>query len=227
MLRKLSSQVSAERVQPHCHAHVRSSLQSLPLLLQETKMPQNGAAEPLYRNRRAMERSKKTTNLLTFDISQYARFALAYTNGTGGWKAQLQLPSWISTSVYEFISAPAIAGWTYSYRVYSIIPDDSEVIRKIKCGDLVGIQQMFSSRDASPFDRTTDGTSLLHVRMDYSLSYGQIFTFFFLSTQRYINSTKYANYYFNLVFGHYWTIVCKKRQFPFLHVVSGVWLILA
>lgn len=165
MLRKLTSQVSAARVQPQCHAHVRSSQQTLPLLLNETKMPQsqNGAGETLYRNRRTMERSRKTTNLLTFDVSQYARFALAYTNGTGGWKAQLQLPSWLSTSVYEFTSAPAIAGWTYSYRVYNIIRDDSEIIKKIECGDLIGVQQMFSSRSASPFDRTTDGLSLLHV----------------------------------------------------------------
>lgn len=167
MLRKLSSQAPAVRVQPHCHAHVR---QPLPLLLKETKMPQiqDSADEFHLRNTRTMERSRKTTNLLTFDISQYARFALAYTNGTGGWKAQLQLPSWLSTSVYEFTSAPAIAGWTYSYRIYNIIPDDSEIIRKISCGDLLGVRQMFSSRNASPFDRTSDGMSLLHVCMPFS-----------------------------------------------------------
>lgn len=166
MLRKLSSQVSAARVQPQCHAHVR---QPLPLLLHE-KMPQTQteADEFDYRNKRTMERSRETTDLLKFDISQYARFALAYTNATGGWRAQLQLPSWLSTRVYEFISAPVVSGWTYSYRVYNVIADDSEIIRKIRCGDIVGVRQMFSSRTASPFDRDADGDSLLYVCMPCS-----------------------------------------------------------
>lgn len=175
MLRKLSSQAPAPRVQPQRHALVRQSRQSLPLLPQEKKMPQfqDDADEFFPKSNKTIERSKKTTNQWTITISQYARFALTCTNEAGGWKAQLQLPGWISTSVYEFLSAPAIAGWTYSYRVYNVIPEGSEIIKKIECGDIVGVRQMFSSRKASPFDRNASGESLLYVRMTSLLLFGQ------------------------------------------------------
>lgn len=161
MLRKLSSQTIAKRFQPQNHGQVQQTLTQQP----KVKMPQIqfDENELLVRNKRAIERSSKTTNLLSFTLSKYARFVLTYTQTNGGWQAQLQLPSWLSTSVYEFISAPAIAGWAYSYRVYNIIHDDSEIIRKIKCGDLIGVRQLFSNRDASPFDRSARGMSLLYV----------------------------------------------------------------
>ncbi|PTB65979.1 hypothetical protein BBK36DRAFT_1203298 [Trichoderma citrinoviride] len=64
--------------------------------------------------------------------------------------------------LYELISEPAIAGWTYTYRVYNVIPDNSEIIARVKMGDVVGVRQMFSSRKASPFDKSQGGESLLH-----------------------------------------------------------------
>lgn len=166
MLRKLSSQTLAVRVQPQQHAQVRR-----PLLQEEQeKMPQEQTEgdEYLLRTTNVIERSRKTTDLFTLNLSQYARFALAHTKSTGAWQAQLQVPKWLSTSVYEFMSAPAIAGWTYSYRIYNIIPDDSEIIKKIASGDLIGVREMFSNRDASPFDRNAAGRSLLYVRTRFS-----------------------------------------------------------
>lgn len=79
------------------------------------------------------------------------------------------MPDWLSRSVYEFMSAPAIAGWTYSYRVYNVIPDDSEIIMKIHDGDVVGVRQMFTSRKASPFDKIRGKESLLSVCIHLSM----------------------------------------------------------
>lgn len=168
MLRKLSSntQALAVRVQPQ--HHTRTSRPPSPQLQQEEKMPQGQAPQTeLDKYLSALEnvaaRSRNKTDLFTFNWAQYVKFALAHTKSTGAWQAQLQMPKWLSTSVYELISEPAIAGWTYTYRVYNVIPDNSEIIARIKKGDVVGVRQMFSSKKASPFDKSQGGESLLYV----------------------------------------------------------------
>ncbi|KAF3060532.1 hypothetical protein CFAM422_011211 [Trichoderma lentiforme] len=160
MLRKLSSQTTSARFQPQHHAQVQQLLPQQP----QKKMPHNQTErdEDLIETEEVIERSRKTTDLFTFSFAQHLRFALARTKSTGAWQVQLQVPKWLSTSVYEFISAPAIAGWTYTYRVYNIIPNDSEIIKKINSGDLIGVREMFNNRDASPFDRNAAGGSLLY-----------------------------------------------------------------
>ncbi|KAL7793242.1 hypothetical protein V8C37DRAFT_378907 [Trichoderma ceciliae] len=156
MLRTLSSQT---RVQPQLHKQVQSPLPQQP----QEKMPQVQTETDGYLSttKNVAEKSRKTQSF-TFTLSQYARFALTYTATTGAWQAQLCVPSWLSASMYELISAPAIAGWTYSYRVYNIIPNNSEIIMKVADGDLLGVRQMFSSRKASPFDKSQEGESLLY-----------------------------------------------------------------
>ncbi|KAL6877061.1 hypothetical protein J3F83DRAFT_759385 [Trichoderma novae-zelandiae] len=170
MLRKLSSnsQALAVRVQPQ--HHTRNSRPPSPQLQRKEKMPQEQTGQTgqtdldhyLLAAENVATRSKNTTDLLTFNCSQYVKFALAHTKSTGAWQAQLQMPKWLSTSMYELISAPAIAGWTYTYRVYNVVPDNSEIIQKINDGDLVGVRQMFSSKKASPFDKSQGGESLLY-----------------------------------------------------------------
>ncbi|KAL7945145.1 hypothetical protein V8C42DRAFT_71172 [Trichoderma barbatum] len=161
MLRKLSSsQTTVGRVQPQHHIPVQQPLsQQL-----QNKMPQNQSDDddslPIHRNATGM--SRKYPDSFAFSLSKYARFALTYTKDTGAWQAQMQLPTWLSRSIYEFISRPSIAGWTYSYRIYNIVPYDSEIITRIKAGDLVGVQELFSSKKASPFDRSIDNGTLLH-----------------------------------------------------------------
>lgn len=127
-------------------------------------MPQNqfNGDDSLIVRRGATEVSKKTSGSFAFSLSKDARFALTYTD-TGAWQAQVQLPSWLSRSMYELMSRPSIAGWTYSYRVYNIVPNESEIMMRIKAGDVIGVQELFSSRRASPFDRSIRNESLLRV----------------------------------------------------------------
>ncbi|KAL6887682.1 hypothetical protein HDV57DRAFT_489411 [Trichoderma longibrachiatum] len=166
MLRKLSSntQALAARVQPQ--HHTRASRPLSPQLQLEEKMPQKQIEQTewdhyLHALENAAARSRATTEF-TLELAQYVKFKLAHTKSTGAWQARLQMPKWLSTSVYEVMSSPAIAGWTYTYRVYNVIPDNSEIIQKIHDGDVVGVRQMFSSKAASPFDRSQGGESLLH-----------------------------------------------------------------
>lgn len=175
MLRKLSSQAPATRVQPQRHADVGSSFPPLPQLLQENQPPQkkipqipSDIIEYMSTTNNVAKRSEDTQSF-RFTLSQYVRFALTYSKTTGAWQAEVKVPDWLSRSVYEFMSAPAIAGWTYSYRVYNVIHDDSEIITKIHDGDVVGVRQMFTSRKASPFDKVRGKESLLSVCIHLSM----------------------------------------------------------
>jgi hypothetical protein len=194
MLRKLSlnTQTLAVRVQPQHQSQISRS----PSPQLEEKMPQEQIEtdEEILPTHDVVARSKNTTEMFTLNLAHYVKFALARTKSTGAWQAQLQIPGWLSTSVYELISAPAVAGWTYTYRVYNVIPDNSEIILKVKRGDLVGVRQMFSSKQASPFDKSQRGDSLLHVCMsDYQLR-PKLTS---LSTRPPIDSMKYASFYSN------------------------------
>ncbi|OTA00634.1 hypothetical protein A9Z42_0008770 [Trichoderma parareesei] len=145
MLRKLSSntQTLAVRIQPQ-HQNQISRPPSPQL---EEKMPQEQieADEEILPTHDVVARSKNKTEMFTLNLAHYVKFALARTKSTGAWQAQLQIPGWPSTSVYELISAPAIAGWTYTYRVYNVIPDNSEIILKVKKGDLYAASNRHSS----------------------------------------------------------------------------------
>ncbi|KAF5702133.1 hypothetical protein FGLOB1_9764 [Fusarium globosum] len=97
-----------------------------------------------------------------YTASRFGRFVVAYTTTTGAWQAYLQLPSWLSSSVYELQSTPTGCGWMYNYRVYNAISSNSKIIQKITEGDKDGILELFKAREASPFDKDERGQSLLY-----------------------------------------------------------------
>lgn len=94
--------------------------------------------------------------------SKFGRFAWAQEKDNGAWQAYLQFPSWLSQSVFELTSMPTIAGRNFSYRVYNIVPWESEILQKVQDGDSKGVLELFRTRKASPFDRDDTGSSLLH-----------------------------------------------------------------
>ncbi|KAH6990686.1 hypothetical protein BKA56DRAFT_214028 [Ilyonectria sp. MPI-CAGE-AT-0026] len=96
-----------------------------------------------------------------YNPSKTGKIALAYAKGTGAWQAYIQWPNWLSKSIYEVESNPTLGGWMYNYRIYNIVPSNSEIITKVKNGDTDGVLKLFQARKASPFDREADGTSLL------------------------------------------------------------------
>ncbi|EGU79588.1 hypothetical protein FOXB_09871 [Fusarium oxysporum f. sp. conglutinans Fo5176] len=97
-----------------------------------------------------------------YTASRFGRFVMAYATTTGAWQAYLQLPSWLSSSVYELQSTPTGYGWTYNYRVYNLVSSKSDIIQKIKQGDRDGTLELFGTRKASPFDKDEYGQSLLY-----------------------------------------------------------------
>ncbi|PNP83251.1 hypothetical protein FNYG_03573 [Fusarium nygamai] len=97
-----------------------------------------------------------------YTASRFGRFTMAYATTTDAWQAYLQLPSWLSSSVYELQSTPTGYGWTYNYRVYNVVSYESDIIQRIQKGDRAGVLELFGNRKASPFDKDEYGHSLLY-----------------------------------------------------------------
>ncbi|RGP60654.1 hypothetical protein FLONG3_10785 [Fusarium longipes] len=98
----------------------------------------------------------------TFAPSIAGRVSLSYLTATGAWQAYMQLPSWISQSVFELQSNPTSWSSNYSFRIYNIVSFDSDIVQSVRNGDYKGVLKLFDSRQASPFDKDQYGASLLY-----------------------------------------------------------------
>lgn len=77
---------------------------------------------------------------------------------------RLSLPSWITAQTFELAGTQARDGWKWDFRSYNEIREDSKTVQCVETGDLKGLQELFASRQASPFDRVnTTGYTLLFV----------------------------------------------------------------
>ena len=99
-----------------------------------------------------------------YSPSSLGRFNVVSAKDTGAWQACIELPSWLSKSVFEFTSRPRLSGWSWSYRVYNVVPRNSEIITKVEQGALKGILELVSTGKASYLDKDEMGNSLQYVR---------------------------------------------------------------
>jgi hypothetical protein len=54
--------------------------------------------------------------------------------------------------VLEVAGIKAPGGWNWYLRAYNVIPLDAKAVHFVMNGNIQGLQDMFSSRQASPFD---------------------------------------------------------------------------
>ena len=78
--------------------------------------------------------------------------------------ARYQLPRWLANQAWDFCAKKAYNGWDFQLRQYVIIPYDSLVFEYIRSGNVRGLQELFSKREASPWCCDEDGITLLMVR---------------------------------------------------------------
>ncbi|KAJ5599334.1 hypothetical protein N7450_000401 [Penicillium hetheringtonii] len=79
---------------------------------------------------------------------------------------RLSLPLWISTKALEIYSERLCHGWQWVFRTYNVIPSTSKVVSLTVAGKLEDLQNLFATKQASPFDRTDRfGYTLLHYAM--------------------------------------------------------------
>lgn len=77
---------------------------------------------------------------------------------------RLSLPPWLYTKALEVYSERHCCGWQWIFRTYNVIPSTSKVVSLTIAGKVEDLQTLFTSKKASPFDRTDRfGYTLLHV----------------------------------------------------------------
>lgn len=95
-------------------------------------------------------------------IATKAKGLVFVSNSNYIWR--LGLPSWITSKVLEVAGMRAPGGWDWTVRTYNVIPYTAKAVHFARCGDIKGLQHLFTSRQASPFDRVDfNGYTLLHV----------------------------------------------------------------
>ena len=82
------------------------------------------------------------------------------------------MPRWITSEVLEVAGIKAPGGWNWYLRAYGVVPYNAKAVSLVANGDIQGLQDLFASRQASPFDRIhgLDGQSLIHVSISCNLS---------------------------------------------------------
>ena len=78
-------------------------------------------------------------------------------------RLSFRTPTWLTSRVWDIRVREACSGWTLGLSTYNIRPRDTPVFGYVAKGDLQSLQRVFDNGEASPFDRTPDGETLLHV----------------------------------------------------------------
>jgi len=73
-------------------------------------------------------------------------------------------PAWLFRKVYEARATRHRWNWRFNFRVHYIVPENTPLFEYARNGDIKGMQGLFDSRQATPFDRGAKyGTTALHV----------------------------------------------------------------
>jgi hypothetical protein len=82
---------------------------------------------------------------------------------TGKMLFKLTTPDWLSSTICQLEVRRPIMGLKVFMRIYGIVPYEAPVFEACRRGDVVGMQRLFDSGLASPFDRNNYGESLWEV----------------------------------------------------------------
>ena len=80
---------------------------------------------------------------------------------------RLRTPWWFSFGglCFDVFMRKSLFEGGIGYRAYRVVSPDAPIIKYAKNGNITAIQEMFSNGIASPNDRTTDGWTVLGVRL--------------------------------------------------------------
>ena len=78
--------------------------------------------------------------------------------------ARYRLPRWLANQVWDFCAKKSYSGWDFQLRQYVIISTSSPEFQYALSGNVRGLQELFSKREASPWSCNNEGWTLLHVR---------------------------------------------------------------
>ncbi|KAF7876951.1 uncharacterized protein EAF02_008171 [Botrytis sinoallii] len=100
--------------------------------------------------------------------------------------AKLRLPFF--SGVWELCAyQQSISGWDFKLRIYNVVDYDAPIMTLARNGDVAGMQQLFETQQASPYDVNIYGQTILHVGILDKSWLGHNYRGFFWSLQRLTN----------------------------------------
>ncbi len=93
--------------------------------------------------------------------------SFSFVSSTGAFAARIQSPVWLSRRALDVHYSASYSGWKIRLRPWTRQPASSEVFQFVEKNDIAGMQRLFESGEASPYDRDQHGWTLLHVRYFY------------------------------------------------------------
>ncbi|KAF7945391.1 hypothetical protein EAE96_010165 [Botrytis aclada] len=113
--------------------------------------------------------SSDTTSLLittSGDTTSGSRSIKPLTKRQKILNAKLRFPFF--SGVWELCAyQQSISGWIFTLRTYNVVYWSAPIMRMARRGDVAGMQHLFQTRQASPFDIIKDGVTLLHLAAIY------------------------------------------------------------
>jgi hypothetical protein len=79
--------------------------------------------------------------------------------------ARLRMPAWLSLSsnAWEICCYKANCGWMFTAQAYRVVQQDSPIFQFARYGNVRSIQELFEKKFASPYDRMSNGITVLDV----------------------------------------------------------------
>lgn len=71
--------------------------------------------------------------------------------------------SWLTGCIWHIALTRSQSGWTFDLRIWNVRPEDSEIFRLRRVGDVRNVQRLISEGRASFLDINTSGKTLLDV----------------------------------------------------------------
>ena len=75
--------------------------------------------------------------------------------------ARYRTPPWMANQVWRLQAVKAFAGWKFCIQTYTVVDFDAPAFECAHSNDVKGLQELFSSKRASPFDCNRVGSTLL------------------------------------------------------------------
>ncbi|KAI1111388.1 hypothetical protein F5Y14DRAFT_454037 [Nemania sp. NC0429] len=77
--------------------------------------------------------------------------------------SMVELPDWLCKIAWGLRCSKAMGAWAYTLHPYIIRPPESEVFRVAGFGSSISLLKLFTNGEASPYDKTPDGSTLIHI----------------------------------------------------------------
>lgn len=126
------------------------------------KMPATGPSSQPFSRRIQGRRITNQQYRRLFGLVDLVTYSRGSSTSTS---ISVTLPTWIYARNFQIHLTKSYQGWDQSFRTYRTVSCDAQVFKLSADGNMEGLQQLFKSGRASPFEIDSYGWTPLHVRL--------------------------------------------------------------